>query len=979
MKKFFLSFTFLCSLYLYAQQFPAEYELIEDRCELEISTPALAERKTAKIRLPNGLEAYLISDPTIEQSAAALAVEAGYWNDPEEYPGSAHFLEHLLFMGTKTYPEEDGFMPFIKENGGKINAYTSSDRTVYMFSVNNAAFENALDRFSHFFIDPLLNTGSIDRELHAVDQEHAKNIENDGWRQYMIFKETGNPHHPNAKFSTGNAKTLGGIPREVIKNWYEEKYSAHKMHLVILSQLPLDELIQLTVQDFTEVPSHRVTTEMPSSSMMSDNQQGHILYIKPIKDLKVLSLIWELPQSIAENEQEAKVGELLAYTLKNGSKNSLLGLLKREHLAEAISVSSNQFGKKTHLFSIDVSLTDKGIQQLDSVITYCFEALARLKKTNIPRYIFEEAEKISQIQYQYQSRIDSFEFVMTTAHTLVDEQLDTYPRKTLMPTKYDPEQIKNYLQYLTPDHCLVCVVADPAKTGATPTKREKWVQAEYTIKPIAPKLMHELSRTSINPQIGLPPPNPYIPTNFNLVHKTMSKESDIPTLLLDNGQGKVFALEDQKYLVPEVAHLFRLKSPLLDGSAKAKVFCDLFLKAVNDELFPIISAAEEAGAKIEIKDDHFAVAVAINAFSDHSDKLTTEILSRFKKVRPSKEQFEIYKSSLASDYENSEKDLLFFQAQQALSNILFNDSHTSAEKLSTLSNISYEEFSHFAANVFKKTYIQGLLYGNITKNEGNTLLNNIRNKMKSEEYPIKDHHERSILLLPKEQGPYMVAQPTSMQGNAAILMIEQGPYSFEKRACQQVLSTVLQNLFFDTLRTKQQVAYIAKAWEKAEENQLLQFFAVQSSTHLPSELIARFELFLENFVKQFTTELPRERFENVRKMAITTLQIPAENLITNASRLFLLGFDYDGDFRLIEKRIHALEKLTYEETRAMAAEILSRQNPRRLAVLMEGVVPKEKNFRYELISKEDLLRNGTYVTKRDILSETPAESIEILR
>src|SRR5206468_2506663 len=105
------------------------------------------------------------------------------------------------------------------------------------------------------------------------------------------------------------------------------------------------------------------------------------------------------------------------------------------------------------------------------------------------------------------------------------------------------------------------------------------------------------------------------------------------------------------------------------------------------------------------------------------------------------------------------------------------------------------------------------------------------------------------LLLSEGQGPYMITQTIPMQGNAAVLVIEQGPYSFEKRASQQVLGRVLKEAFFDTLRTKQQTAYIAKAWEKEEEKQLLQFFAVQSSTHKPHELIARFELFLENFLK----------------------------------------------------------------------------------------------------------------------------------
>lgn len=51
--------------------------------------------------LDNGLKCLLISDPTTDRSAAAVDVHAGYLLDPKEFPGLAHFCEHMLFMGSK--------------------------------------------------------------------------------------------------------------------------------------------------------------------------------------------------------------------------------------------------------------------------------------------------------------------------------------------------------------------------------------------------------------------------------------------------------------------------------------------------------------------------------------------------------------------------------------------------------------------------------------------------------------------------------------------------------------------------------------------------------------------------------------------------------------------------------------------------------------------------------------------------------------
>ena len=283
----------------FTEQENATYQIVEDKANLQILTPALEKREVGKILLDNGMSVYLVSDPGVDQSASAVSVRAGAWQDPKEYPGMAHFLEHMLFMGTGAYPDESEYMQYIGDNGGKVNAFTASDRTVYMFSVNNDAFEGALDRFSHFFIDPLFSTSSINRELHAVDQEHAKNIQNDMWREYMIFKETGNKDHPNAKFSTGNAQTLSGIPQSALKDWYASHYSADQMNLVLISPLPISTLKELASEKFCKVHKRAVDNSLCELPMFSEEQKGHVIYIKPVKDLKIASIVWELPKNFS--------------------------------------------------------------------------------------------------------------------------------------------------------------------------------------------------------------------------------------------------------------------------------------------------------------------------------------------------------------------------------------------------------------------------------------------------------------------------------------------------------------------------------------------------------------------------------------------------------------------------------------------------------------------------------------------------------
>lgn len=86
-----------------------------------------SEQDTREYRgllLDNGLRVILISDPETDKSAAALSVEVGFLSDPEHLPGLAHFCEHMLFLGTKKFPDEDGYTKFLSSNSGSSNAST---------------------------------------------------------------------------------------------------------------------------------------------------------------------------------------------------------------------------------------------------------------------------------------------------------------------------------------------------------------------------------------------------------------------------------------------------------------------------------------------------------------------------------------------------------------------------------------------------------------------------------------------------------------------------------------------------------------------------------------------------------------------------------------------------------------------------------------------------------------------------------------
>ncbi len=948
----------LCSLVLFSsllsQKANTLYETIEDKNTLSISTPSVKKRMTKKIRLNNHLEAYIISDPNTNLSAAALSVDVGSWNDLENYPGIAHFTEHLLFLNSEKYPEENGLWKHVLDNGGSMNAYTAPDKTVYMFSINHDAFEEGLDRFGHFFIDPLFDKNGIDRELKAVDQEHSKNIEHDGWRMLMVLKETGNPNHPNSKFSTGNSSTLGEIPRDELINWYKTNYSADHMHLVVYSNKPLEELTQYVTTTFSDVPI--VPTQYKyHEKLFSEAQEGQLIQIKPIRDSRTLSLMWEIPIHFVE-DVESQCANLIAYTLNCGGDYSLFEQLKRESLAENLNIAFERIAKGAGFLSIDIDLTTKGLNSKEVVLERVFQALKQLSLRGIPTHVYNQYTKMQQLGYEYQSRTDPFTFVSKNADKMYLEPLETFPQKQVLPTIFKPKLIRTLLTQLTPYNC-VYVLQDSFNTIEY-DRQEKWLGAEYTIQPIPSETLKHLHEITIHPKISLPLPNHWVPNDLKLHYNGDSTYEGVPFPLAKTNKSQYLFFKDTYFQTP-YAHLhLGIKSPVLDSSLKCRVITDLLTLGFIMQNTSQLSLAGDANLYFTLKKQDFLLNLTAYGYSEHTDSFLITLLEKLRSHTITKEQFNLYKESLAIDYKNKSKSLAIHQGLSLLNHLLSNSTPNSTLLLETLKNTSYEEYLQFSQDLWKEIYIESLMSGNIDDVKAKKTMVSIEEILKnSRAFEEEKHFKKEGLSLKDYKKPITIRHENSLQGNATILTLYAGEFSFESEAIQEILTTSLKESFFSTLRTKQQTGYIVQSWNNQIGNELYLFFAVQSSTHYPEELLARFDLFLEKYAAKIHKNIEKERFESIKKVLIFELEQPSQNLISRSKTLFNLAYKYEGDFQRKSKQIEALKNLSYESFIKSSSKILSRPNKSRIAMLVHGQPTDERSFSYEETTIEELRKS----------------------
>jgi len=945
----FISFSFQTHANQDRETSPS-YIILENLAKEPILTPSLKDREILKIRLSNDLEAILVSDPLADLSAAALVVKTGSWNDSKEYPGIAHFLEHMLFLGTKKYPQESGYQKFIAENGGTTNAFTTNDFTGYLFSVNNGAFDEALDRFSEFFKEPLFNPSGVARELQAIDQEYAKNVQNDQIREMYIMKEIANPEHPYHGFGMGNSTTLSKVSQQSLIEWYQKNYSANLMRLIVYSKLPLETLKMLVVKNFSDIVNKKIEPMViPSAPIRLQNSSPKMFYIEPIKNLRNLTLVWNLPKKFAD-ALESQPDSIICHVFGDEGEGSLLAELKRLHLAESLGCGSLKIGPGTQAFYLDIDLTEDGIKNVDLVIEKTFQAIAGLKKTGISQYLFDDVQQIAKNKYRFKSREDLFETVMADAMKLPNEDIQTFPVQSLIPQKFNPQLINELLEFLKPSNAEFFILAPPSLTGVTPDLTEKWLGAKYAIKPISKSNMDSWHAALPIPEITVTPPNNFIPKNLTILNKTeSSNEIKIPkpTLISDTPYGKIYFAKDTVFGTPEIYYYFEIKTPKIkSGMASSVVLADLYIKALKDSLNKFNYPATVAGLDYQIQRSDNGIAITIHGYNDNADLLIKEIINQLNKVSITEEKFLIFKESLMRDYDNAYKSSPLKVASDVMKSTIYKFYTSEPEKARALKSIDFETFNKYMLTIFEKTYVEGMMYGNMNEKSASETANTVLNALSKKAYPKIEQQQKQVINLPETEGPFYLQKQVDVQGNAIILLIEFNTFSHKIRAAQQILMQAIENPFFSTLRTKQQTGYIVDSRNEELEKKLFNLFVIQSNTHDGNSLLARIELFIEGFNQEIESNIKPENFEVIKSALIQNLTYSYNNMKTMGELLKTLAFKYDADFDWTEKRIQGFNDLTYEEFLEISKKFLGKDNKQRLGILIDGLIPKEKTLNY---------------------------------
>ena len=183
--------------------------------------------------LPNGLRAVVISEPGKFRSSIALNVAIGSARDPVSHMGLAHLLEHMIFFGTKKYPDSNSFGRYVRTRGGMYNAITRFADSTFFYKIANQYLEQSLDMFGQLFIGALLNKEYLRREMGVVEEEYQASKRTEVSKMDQLLRYVSNRNHSFFQFFRGNFDTLNkkDIHKQLTK-FYQELYSSNLVSLM---------------------------------------------------------------------------------------------------------------------------------------------------------------------------------------------------------------------------------------------------------------------------------------------------------------------------------------------------------------------------------------------------------------------------------------------------------------------------------------------------------------------------------------------------------------------------------------------------------------------------------------------------------------------------------------------------------------------------------------------------------------------------
>lgn len=370
---------------------------------MKIIKPISDTREFTGGELNNGIKYIIVKDDKLMKSHVSVCVNAGSYDAPKGYDGLPHFLEHMLFMGSKKYPDIDYYFNTLNENGGYSNAYTDDCDTVYFFDIYNESLEKILDIFSRFFIDPLFDKTSVKKEINAIDNEHKMHITDDMWIKIQFMLNLTKKESPTNIFGTGTSYYLDKPDiLTVLREFHNKYYVANNISICIASSFNSDQILKILNTYFIDIPKGTVNDVIDTIPDNLFTKTNAAYQLQSYSDTNELTYIWEIPKY--KKLMTTKEFDIIYKIICNNySEHGLKYLLVNEGYLIDIHLEIRKEG----ILLLHLKLTKYGMDNIDIVEGIVFKYLdVILKYDNYDKYA-KYTQNIYLKNFDYMDKLDA--------------------------------------------------------------------------------------------------------------------------------------------------------------------------------------------------------------------------------------------------------------------------------------------------------------------------------------------------------------------------------------------------------------------------------------------------------------------------------------------------------------------------------------------------------------------------------------------
>ena len=834
-------------------------------------------RKYSTFTLKNGIEVVTVSDPKLATSAATLSIGVGQFQDPENAQGIAHFLEHMIFMGSEKYKSPNEYMQFISENGGSTNAFTAAEQTTYLFSINSRMFSQGLDRLSSAIKAPLFDASMVEKEISAVNSEWLLLRQSDQFVVNRVTVNTTNPNHPKSQLGVGNNETLSrdkDILLSSLRDFYNQYYSANLMKLVLVGNQSSRELKSYAKKYFGNIKNKNIERPITKQSGYLKDSLLKNIYVQTKGGTPSLTL--EFPFKDNRDKWRSKPNQYVSRLLNSQEEDSLFSFLTDEGYIEGggASINPNVWGADGAVF-IDFTLTNKGISNKDLIIDLTFKYIDLISAKGIDKKYYDEMKAINDREFTDYSPPAALSIAVNFGRQIFDVPVENLIDYNLKTETYDEKAIREVLSQLTPANVRIYHLSPDESTSID----LKYADGSYRIESISDEDLNNWGSTEI--AVYLPKPE-IISFDDESDITFESKEFETPQIVYAKEGVQAFLSQSKKHKNNKGIMQVNFMSPTGGKSAKIEAEMSIILyHFFKKNRGKLAKAYRGAGISIIPSPDEYGnLSLVFIGRSVSQIKYANEIMESFASFDIKDWEVKNSIKVILDSLENSEEDDISNQLFTYNSEINKTSRWNRDQVIKALGSVTVDSILKTHQEFISTTFLDIYAYGNYDPEKIQNFAKKARETIGASSQITHHRYKPSFNAAP---GTAMMKKVSISKDGVGILDNYIYPEKSEKVIAQlSLINKLYRPTFFNELRTNQEVGYIASSFTtETNEYPTLSTIIVSDSNNL-ADLKAKVMGFNYGFAVAFKN-LDNKTIENTKKAMIEELEKDPENLFVESS------------------------------------------------------------------------------------------------